>query len=480
MLLLLPESWEVPIIPTALRIKTPLSNVKLKNSRYDDIWSEDVHAAFMEAIAIYPPMGKRRLRYVRVLKEDQDKSSCLVKSFGRCQLIQSYILEKTGKNRTRKQVSSHLQRLKKKYKNDKTMLTCCFSPEMRFTELALFLEVSQLTQEHSDREQSASSPGEIQSLDISPSLPLSSNQASPFDDIVRDGFEEQKSGGTPASGSYFTYYHIDDRHHSSFGEQENVSNSSMVPQVVPALPMGVPMEGGSVSAGPGISLCLRRIGNKLPPLARQSEAPTTVYSSQVHCSPGCQVPHHVVTHDGSSFTMMDFPCSYPLTPIDQLLHTPLQPPQITRLEKRRVVPENVDRSWNWPVNADTSGSLVDSDSYAPHAHTAEPLLSSSDMRGAPSFYMNMDDFHLEREGRHHARRLSYSHTYGTSSPYVQDLFPLGLSHSQPPYPRFLHDLCANAEEKLASPLLIKPVPTYPAAYAHVEDRTPDLSPVPAL
>ncbi|KAG2116514.1 uncharacterized protein F5147DRAFT_673200 [Suillus discolor] len=69
-------------------------------------------------------MGKRRLRYVRILKEDQDETaeSSHVKSFGRCQLIQSYILEKTGKNRTRKQVSSHLQRLKKKYKNDPTSL----------------------------------------------------------------------------------------------------------------------------------------------------------------------------------------------------------------------------------------------------------------------------------------------------------------------------------------------------------------------
>ncbi|KAG1826792.1 TEA/ATTS domain family-domain-containing protein [Suillus subaureus] len=124
-LLLLPKSWEVPVVPAALCIKTPLLNIKLKQSRYEDIWSEDVHAAFMEAIAIYPPMGKRRLRYVRILKEDQDEtaeSSRLVKSFGRCQLIQSYILEKTGKNRTRKQVSSHLQRLKKKYKNDITSL----------------------------------------------------------------------------------------------------------------------------------------------------------------------------------------------------------------------------------------------------------------------------------------------------------------------------------------------------------------------
>jgi hypothetical protein len=47
-LLLLPESWEVPVVPAVLRIKTPLSNIKLKQSRYEDIWGEDVHAAFME------------------------------------------------------------------------------------------------------------------------------------------------------------------------------------------------------------------------------------------------------------------------------------------------------------------------------------------------------------------------------------------------------------------------------------------------
>ncbi|KAG2752707.1 hypothetical protein P692DRAFT_20724890 [Suillus brevipes Sb2] len=47
-LLLLPESWEVPVVPAALRIKTPSSIIKLKQSRYEDIWSGDVHAAFME------------------------------------------------------------------------------------------------------------------------------------------------------------------------------------------------------------------------------------------------------------------------------------------------------------------------------------------------------------------------------------------------------------------------------------------------
>ncbi|KAG1832674.1 TEA/ATTS domain family-domain-containing protein [Suillus variegatus] len=464
-LLLLPESWEVPVVPAALGIKTKLSNVKLKQSRYDDIWSEDVHAAFMEAIAIYPPMGKRRLRYVRILKEDRDEtaeSSHLVKSFGRCQLIQSYILEKTGKNRTRKQVSSHLQRLKKKYKSD---------PIKR----VLFLEISQLTQEHPDREEPALSSAGIQT-DTTPPLSLFSDQASPFSGIVRDGLEEQKRGATSANSvneSYFTYYHVDNKRHL-FGEQEKVSNASIVPQVGPTLPMGIPTE-NSVSSDSEFSLSLRRLGNKLAPLSRQLEGPTTVYSSEVHCSPAC-----VVTHDGSNLTMMDFPCNYPLTPVDQLLHTPLQPPQITRLEKRRVVPENVDGCWGWPVNAHTTGSPPDSDSYTPHAHTAELLLSLSDNSSEPSFNMNfMGDFHPEREDRHHARRLSYSHAYNASSSYAQDLFSQGFLHVLPTHPRFLPDLCPHAEETLATPL-IKPIPLYPAAYTHSEDDTPDLSPAPAL
>ncbi|KAG1826793.1 uncharacterized protein BJ212DRAFT_1308305 [Suillus subaureus] len=250
----------------------------------------------------------------------------------------------------------------------------------------------------------------------------------------------------------------------------------MVSQVRPILPMGIPTEEDTVSTGSELSLSLRRLGNKLALLNLQSERPTAVYSSEVHCSPACQVTH-VVTHDGSSLTMMDFPCNHPLTPVDQLLHTPLQPPQITRLENRQVAPENVDRRWNWPLNTHISGSSLDSDSYAPHAHTVESLPSISYNRNKPSFDMNfMGDFHPEREDQHHAQRLSYSHAYNTSSLNAQDLFSQGFLHAQLTYSRFPHDPCAHAEETLATPL-IKPIPLYPAVYAHSEDHTPDLSPV---
>lgn len=118
---------------------------KSKQSRYEDIWPEDVHTAFMEglnmlsistrrandrplAVVLYPPMGKRRLKYYRVAPTESGSAPepSRFKSFGRCQLIQSYIFDQTGKNRTRKQVSSHLQRLKKLHKDNPASLSTSF------------------------------------------------------------------------------------------------------------------------------------------------------------------------------------------------------------------------------------------------------------------------------------------------------------------------------------------------------------------
>ncbi|RCH82149.1 hypothetical protein CU098_001912, partial [Rhizopus stolonifer] len=76
-----------------------------KEKEEQQVWPPDVEAAFIEALETIPKLGRRKI---------------LVngKPCGRNELISDFIYRKTGKVRTRKQVSSHIQVLKNTRKSD--------------------------------------------------------------------------------------------------------------------------------------------------------------------------------------------------------------------------------------------------------------------------------------------------------------------------------------------------------------------------
>jgi len=439
-------------------------------------------------------MGKRRLKYYRVSTHENEHFSDAnrAKSFGRCQLVQSYILEKTGKNRSRKQVSSHLQRLKKIHKDNPASLSCivivarCLLIPLLVS--PLFSERSQPPPEHFSAPQAIAMASQDVFTNISVStrhlksdLDLAVNlQNTDTDNSSAFSYASEASSFNDSSSNrdalnLSTNFHDQ----ASFFSQEflspvpqdtlHPSDSDYLSEFQDALlfkdAINEGFRVGSAFNTSAFSISMRHLASKLPIQGRLVDSgPTTHFSRALH-SPGFQPTHQWISHD----SLLDgVPCNSLLASAHEAFHTPLLPLQSIPPENR--LNHGLASEWTWPQNPDiplgpregTYGEVrlrYPTAMYQYNPTYPEMRVNVPESDGSPS----------ESEVSRLPRGISYSHAITSPATVSESGCPIDLSRQS-----------SESSENLASPLVIRPTPVYPVSYIHSNIHSDDHTLAPSL
>ena len=445
-------------------------------------------------------MGKRRLKYYRVSTHENEHFSEAnrTRSFGRCQLIQSYILEKTGKNRSRKQVSSHLQRLKKIHKDNPASWSCVLIAANRlliFLVRPLFSERSQPPSEHCSAPQTiatiSSQDGvtnaSVSTRHLKSDLGLAVNLQNADTGADSSSTFSHASEASSFNGDLCNGLNLSS---TNFHDQPSFSSPqeflSLVPQQCPASTLhpsdsdylselqdvllfedaiNERFRAGSAFNTSAFSISMRRLASKLPIQGRLMDPGSTTSFSHALSSPGFQPTHQWISHG----SLMDgVSCDSPFTSAQEVFHTPFLPLQFIPPEKHRLHP-GLTSEWMWPQNPDIP--FYPRDGTFGELHLRYPAMYQYPTY--PEMWVNTPTSHSspsESELSRLSRGLSYSYAItspATASESISNGGAIDFPRQTP-----------ESSEGHASPLVIRPTPVYPISYIHPDGhpRAPSLPP----